>query len=162
MRKKLTLFSGTSSAFSASTWNVTSSTEPVLVKLDGWDEVPDIIRNSTPILWSNTTAVSKDAKYGPRTITVTINIMGNATQRFNVQQSVKAMLSDLNALRTFHLYTYADTGTELQRETLRCLFASGGYEWEEINGSATLTLTMIAPNPLKAVTRNGIDRGEQI
>ena len=152
--KRLQLFAGSSNQITA--WNVNQGNidDVAIVEITGWDDGVEIRRNSAPILWEDGEAQSTNALYGPRHLEITFFAQRTPTEMRTLRSQIENVMSNLNVLRTVSVTQY-NNGTEFYKEELRCRFEDNGMDWVEINGTVTVTLHMVAPNPLKTVYING-------
>lgn len=152
--KRLELFSNTSHSIEA--WNINRSNNDLAITyIDGWDDGVEIRRNSAPILWQHGEAQSTNALYDARIIEAQIWGQLNYTQMRALRQKLENIGKDLNSLKTVTVTHYNDLGVEFYKEELQCRMNDNAFDWEEINGTVTVTLYMVAPNPLKTVYIGG-------
>lgn len=135
--------------------NVGASTL-LITKVDGWDEFPEIRRNSVPKLFGNGVYVSTAASYAEREISITCQASyPNAVSIRAIRQSIGELGILANDDMTLNMYYYSD-GVETFREKLIGKPAATFLEdWEEKDNTVIFTLNFVCAEPLKTVYLNG-------
>lgn len=124
----------------------------IIVDIEGWEEFPELVRNTAPKLFGYGEYQSTAAQYKQRNISFTLQVINdNATSITILRDTIQTLAAKINDLVAIDMYYYEDD-VEVYRERVLARPAEPFLEdWEVIENTATFTLNYTAPNPYKTI-----------
>lgn len=162
--KTLKINEGASFGITASNWNKIGTETILLTEVEGWDEMPDVIRNTAPRLDAGQGIYqSTAARWSERVLTFTMHAEypDNVTV-YTIRQTIKNLAKFVNVDIPISMTYYAPNGTtEVFKQTIMAKPGAEFLEWTQIGNSVTIVLTYIAADPFYTEEINGVVQGEK-
>lgn len=154
--KQLVINHGQSSSITAFADRINGDYGILIKSVDGWDEHPDIIRNTSKRLFGNGVYASQSAKYDKRDISITCFAKyPNEVDIRNLRTNIRLIGERINGTINIAM-AYFEDGKKNLEEVLFCQIADDYFEsWEELDNGVVFTLNFFAPTPYKAIFLNG-------
>lgn len=124
----------------------------IIVDIEGWDEFPELIRNTSPKLFGDGEYQSTAAQYSKRNISFTLQLINDATIANTIlRDTIQTLAAKINDLVAIDMYYYEDN-VEVYRERILARPAEPFLEdWDAIENTVTFTLNYTAPDPYKTI-----------
>lgn len=148
-RKQVLKIYGNTIVASNSTNN---DSDVIILDIEGWDEFPELVRNTAPKLFGDGEYQSTAAQYKQKNLTFTLQTTYDNNNAITMlRDTLQTLAAKINDLVAIDMYYYEDD-VEVYRERLLARPAEPFLEeWKPLNNGVTFTLNYTAPNPYKSI-----------